>query len=267
MHPYSVGAEGLQPDPRKIDSILSKDPSSTLTDLQSFLGMIQFLSRFIPNLATAAADLWGLTKKTSEFIWGPEHQSAVEQIKQLITAPKALQYFDSTVPVTIQVDASQRGLGAVLLQANGPVEFASKLLTETESRYSNIEREMLAVLFGLEKVHYYAYGRPVVVTDHKHLEAIYKKHLARALPRIARMILRIQNYDVQIMYVPGKDIPVADALSRISSYHDEAIEGLDVSVHEILVNLNASPTRVRQIQKETAKDPSLSILLEVIMGG
>ena len=74
---HIVGAEGLQPDPRKIDSILSMDPSSTLTDLQTFLGMVQFLSRFIPNMAPAAADFWGLTKKTSEFIWGPEHQSAV----------------------------------------------------------------------------------------------------------------------------------------------------------------------------------------------
>ena len=148
------------------------------------------------------------------------------------------------------------------------MEFASKLLTETESRYSNIEREMLAVLFGLEKFHYYAYGRPVVVgTDHKPLEAIFKKRLASARPRIARMMLRIQKYDLQIMYVPGKGIPVADALSRISSCHDKAIQGLDVSVHEIHINLNASPTRVRQIQEETAKDPALSTLREVIMGG
>ena len=205
---HIVGAEGLQPDPRKIDSILSMDPSSSLTDLQTFLGMVQFVSRFIPNLATAAADLWGLTKQTSDFIWGPEHQSAVDRIKQLITAPKALQYFDSAQPVTIQVDASQRGLGAVLLKANGPVEFASKLLSEIESRYSNIEREMLAVLFGLEKFHYYAYGRPVVVeSDHKPLEAIFKKHLASSPPRIARMMLRIQKYDAQIKYVPERTYP------------------------------------------------------------
>ena len=107
---HIVGADGLQPDPWKIDSILSMDPSSSLADLQSFLGMVQFLSHFIPNLATAAADLWGLTKKTSEFIWGPEHQSAVDRIKQLITAPTALQYFDSAQPLMIQVDASHRGV-------------------------------------------------------------------------------------------------------------------------------------------------------------
>ena len=202
-------------------------PSTSLTNLQTFLGMVQFLSRFIPDLASIAANLWALTKKTSEFVWSPEHQSAVDRIKKAIMAPASLQYFDGTQPVTILVDASQRGLSAVLLQANGPVEFASKLLTATESRYSNIEKEMLAVLFGLEKFHYYAHGRPVVVeSDHKPLEAIFKKHLSSAPPRIARMMLHIKKYDVQIKYVPGKDIPVADALSRISSCHDEAIKGL-----------------------------------------
>ena len=89
--------------------------------------MVIFLSCFIPNLANPVADLWGLTKKTNEFIWEPEHQFIVDRVKQLITAPTVLQYFDSAQPLTIQVDASKRGLGAVLLEANGPVEFASKL--------------------------------------------------------------------------------------------------------------------------------------------
>ena len=124
------------------------------------------------------------------------------------------------------MDASQRGIGAVLLQANGPVEFASKLLSKVESRYSNIEREMLPVLFGLEKFHYFAYGRPVVMeSDHKPVEAIFKKRLTSAPPRLARMLLRIQK--LQIKYLPGKDIPVADALSRISSYPGEAVQWLD----------------------------------------
>ena len=127
---------------------------------------------------------------------------------------------------------------------------------------------MLAVLFGLEKFHYYAYVRPVVIeSNHKPLAAIFKRYLADAPPRIARMLLHIQKYNAQIKYVPGKDIPVADALSRISSCHNEAFQGLDVSVHEISQNPNASPTRVSQIQEESAKDPTLSALREVIMGG
>ena len=79
---HIIGAEGLQPDPRKIDSILSMDSSTSLADLQTFLGMVQFLSRFIPNLASLAASLWGLTKKTSDFVWSPEHQSATDCIKK-----------------------------------------------------------------------------------------------------------------------------------------------------------------------------------------
>ena len=95
--------------------------------------------------------------------------------------------------MTIQVDTFSHGLGATLLQDKGPIEYRSKLLTETESCYSNIEREMLAVVHGLEKFHYYVYGRGVTVeTDHKPLEVIFKKHLATAPPRIPRMMLRIQ---------------------------------------------------------------------------
>ena len=160
----------------------------------------------------------------------------------MIKTPTSLQYLDSTQPVTIQVDVSQRGIGAVLLQAKGPVEFASKLLSEAQSRYSNTKRKMLAVLSGLVKFHYYAYGRPIVLeSDHKPLEA--KKHLSSAPPHLVRMLLRIQKYDVQIKYLSGKDIPVADALSRISSCPGEDVQGLDISVHEVHLHLNASPNK------------------------
>ena len=208
-----ISASGLKPDPRKIEAITNMDPSPSLADLQTFLGMVQFLSRFVPQLASLSACLWDLTKKDSEFQWGPEHQLAVDKVKQAVTSANSLKYFDSTKPVTIQVDASTRGLGATLFQDQGPIEYRSKLLTETEARYSNIEREMLAVVHGLEKFHYFAYGRHVTVeTDHKPLESIFKKHISSAPPRIARMMLRIQKYDVEIKYVPGKDIPVADAV-------------------------------------------------------
>ena len=131
--------------------------------------------------------------------------------------------------MTIQVDASQRGLGTALVQDKGPVEYRSKLLTETETRYSNIEWEMLAVVHSLEKYHYYAYGRHVVVeSDHKTLEAIFKKPLSSAPPRIARMLARIQKYDVEITYVPGKDIPLADALSCLRPCEGETIADIDI---------------------------------------
>ena len=265
---HIISSTGLKLDPGKVESISNMDPSTNLNDLQTFLGMVQFLSRFIPNLASVAAVLWDLTKSSSEFQWNPEHQEAVAEIKRMITSPGSLQYFDASKPVTIQVDASTCGLGATLLQDKGPVEYRSKLLTETEKRYSNIEREMLGIVHGLEKFHYYAYGRHVTVeTDHKPLEAIFKKLLSSAPPRIARMMLRIQKYDVDIKYVPGKDIPLADALSRLNPCPADTIQGLDVCVHELHLHLNASPTRVRQIQEETAKDPNLTPLRSTISHG
>jgi len=142
----------------------------SLADLQTFLGMTQFFSRYQLNLASHSATLWDLTKKSSEFHWQPQHQQAVDKINKAITSANSLQYFDGTKPVIIQVDAFSCGLGATLLQDKGPIEYRSKLLTETESRYSNIEREMLAIVHGLEKFHYYryVYGRGITVeTDHK----------------------------------------------------------------------------------------------------
>ena len=136
-----------------MEAIDKMDPSGSLADLQSFLGMTQFLSRFVPNLASISSSLWDLTKESSDFQLVPEHQSAVDRIKDAITSAGSLQYFHSAKPVTIQVDASLCGLGASLIQDRGPVEYRSKLLTETETRYSNIEREMLAVVHGLETRH------------------------------------------------------------------------------------------------------------------
>ena len=255
---HTISATGLKPDPRKIEAIRNMDPSTSLPDLQTFLGMVQYLGRYIPNLASVSAVLWDHTKSANEFQWNPEHQQAADRVKKLITSPGSLQYFDGSKTVTIQVDASMRGLGATLLQSKGPVEYRSKLLSETERRYSNIEREMLSIVYGCEKFHYYAYGRHVTVeTDHKPLEAIFKKHLSSAPRRIARMMLRIQKYDVEIKYVPGKEIPLADALSRLNPCDTDTIKGLDVSIHELHMHLNASPTRVQHIRPKLPRILSL----------
>ena len=135
--------------------------------------------------------------------------------------------------------------------------FASKSLTEAESRYSNTEREMLSIVFGLERFHQYVYGRHVEVnTDHKPLESIYTKHLVAAPPSLARMISRLQQYDVSIKYVPGSDVK----LSRVNPCNTGPIRGLDLYVHEVHMHLNASPTRIVEIRMETSKDSILHAL-------
>ena len=116
--------------------------------------------------------------------------------------------------------------------------------------------------------HQYVYGRHVDVhTDHKPLEAISGKHLINAPPRLARMLLRIRQYDATIKYVPGRDIPLADALSRVNPCNTGPIEGIDLSVHETHMYLNASPARITQIRDETENDGTLHALREIISHG
>jgi len=184
-----IGAEGLQADPSKVGAVIAMNEPKDVKDLQSFLGLANYLSHFTPHLSTVAAPLRDLCKQDSDFRWGPEHTTAFKSLKKIISTQTVLRYYDGTKPLVIQVDASLRGLGAALIQPDGPVAFASKSLTETEQRYSNIKWEMLGVVFGLERFHHYVYGRHVVIeTDHKPLESIFQKHLSSAPPRLARMV-------------------------------------------------------------------------------
>ena len=132
-----------------------------------------------------------------------------------VTNAPFLKYFKSTKGVTLQCDASDKGLGAVLLQDGHPIAYANRALTDPETRYAQIEKELLAVVYGLEKVHTYTYGRQVSVeSDHKPLEMIVKKPLYRAPKRLQRMLLRIQIYSIDLGYTKGSRMYLADALGR-----------------------------------------------------
>ena len=226
--------------------------------------MVNYLRGFTPNLATITEPLYDLTKKNVEFVWEREHQRAFDKVKEALSATETLAYFDPSKQVIIQTDASKRGVGAVLLQEGCPVAYASKSLSHTEANYSNIEREMLGVVFGLERFHHYVYGRHIILqTDHKPLESISKKTLSNALPRLMRMLLRIQPYDVEIKYVPGREIPVADALSR-NSIPGQAMSDMDIKIHELV---NVSATKLQHIRDMTATDPVLSKLMNTVTAG
>ena len=265
---HLVGANGVRPDPSKIEAITRMEPPADEKQLQSFLGMVNYLNRFSPRLANLTAPLRALLKRDAEFSWGPEFQRAFDDTKVEIGKISSLQFYDPAKPLIVQVDASGTGLGAALIQDNGPIAFASKSLTGAETRYSNIEREMLAIIFGLERFHHYVYGRPVVVhSDHKPLEAISVKNLANAPPRLSRMLLRAQRYDFRIVYRPGKQVTLADALSRISPFPAPEISGINVAVHLIDTHLHATPSCLADVRRETAADPTLSAVVEAVTHG
>ena len=156
---YLYDANGIHPDPGKVDAVHALPAPTNITELQEFLGLVTYLSPFIPGLSTLTAPLWELLKKDTDFSWNHTYDTTFEWIKEAVISDTTLRYFDPSLPMTIQVDASQVGLGAALLQNGKPIAFASKALTETKCQYANIEGEMLAAVFGVEGFHTYVYGQ------------------------------------------------------------------------------------------------------------
>jgi hypothetical protein len=184
------------------------------------------------------------------------HQAAFEKIKEILSTDRVLRYYDVTKPVILQTDASSKGLGAVLLQDGFPVAYASRTMTTTQERYAQIEKELLAVVFACERFHQYIYGKTVEVhSDHKLLENILKKPLGAAPARLQRMLLRLQTYDINLIYKPGKLLKVADTLSRahLAETAEEISEqDMKSQVHVLYGNLPCSSEILEEVSQETA---------------
>ena len=137
----------------------------------------------------------------------------------MFTSQECLAYFDQKKDLFLQVDALIQGLGAALMQKDQqgrlkPAAYESKSLTDAERRYSNIQHELLAVVFGCIRFHHYLYARKFEChSDHKPLEDMHLKHLSDVPARLQRLLLKLQPYNLTIKYIPGKNAAVADALS------------------------------------------------------
>ena len=142
---------GLKIDDKKLSAIRQMDVPKDRSELETILGMVTYLTRFAPNLATLTAPLRNLLKKDVEFVWNESHDEAFQKIKEILTDSPVLAYFIPKLDVTLQVEASKYGLGATLLQESRPVSYASKTLTQTEIGYAEIEKEMLGILFGAKR--------------------------------------------------------------------------------------------------------------------
>ena len=171
-------AQGIKSDPERTKDIELIPPPKTVTAVRSFLGIANYMSPFVPLISNLLAPLRELTHKNVELYWSNSHQETFDKIKQEICRKMTLAYFDTSLPTTIQVDASGTGIGAVLMQNSKPIYFASRTLTETERRYANIERELLAVVYGCERFHHFIFGKEFIVeSDHKPLEMITLKRI------------------------------------------------------------------------------------------
>ena len=212
---HKLTAEGILADESKIKSILDMPLPEDKKAVQRLLGMLNYVGKFVPNLSELTSPLRELLVKNKQWEWKQRHSIAFERIKEILLSKHCLSFFDVTKPVSIYVDASGSGLGAVLTQNNKPIAYASRALTETQKRYAPIEQELLAVVFGCQKFHQYIYGKQVTVySDHKPLENIIKKPFHATPPRLQRMLLNLQKYDINMLCFSGKENILADTMSR-----------------------------------------------------
>ena len=167
-------SDGLKPDPKKVEAIKALKPPSDVTGVRGLMGMVNYLTRFMPHLSDLCEPIRQLTHKDVIFKWTDVQEEAFRKIKDALSSAPVLKYFDpSNDNVVIQCDASQNGLGFVILQDEQPVTYGSRSLTLAERNYAQIEKELLAVLFSVKKCHQFIYGRKTVIhSDHKPLENI-----------------------------------------------------------------------------------------------
>ncbi|XP_042148029.1 uncharacterized protein K02A2.6-like [Ixodes scapularis] len=258
--------EGLRVDPEKVRAIQEMPPPTDVNAVQRFCGMVNYLARFLPKISHVTEPLRKLVTKDAPWVWEREQVEAFEEAKNVVVKAPVLAYYNPQKPLVIQCDASERGLGAALLQEGQPISFASRALTPTEVRYAQIEKEMLAIVFSLNKFHQYTFGRlTTVITDHKPLQAIMKKQLDQVPRRLQGMILQTQRYNIDIQYRPGKELFLADTMSR--AFLQDG--GCEQQLEDINM-INHLPVRketAEQIRKATLKDDNLQKLAMVILAG
>ena len=267
-HIYSK--DGVRPDDERVTSILNLEPPSTIREMRSFLGMINYCSRFIENYSTVTSPLREAIKG-GKMKWNEECEDAFQSLKKKLTSGQVMAYFDINKGTELYVDASPVGLSAILMQRNKEngegrvVAYGSRSLSRVEQRYSQTEKEALAIVWGVEYFHEYIYGSLfTIITDHKPLEVIYGSPSTKVCATIERWTLRLQPYVFKVVYRKGKDNP-ADYLSR----HPLDKKGSQERYTEHYINFLtkfAVPKAMSLIEiiTETRKDKICNLLIQAI---
>ena len=218
--------EGLKPDPWKVNAIVDMPDPTDAQSLRRFLGMVNYLAKFLPRLSEETEVLRKLTEKDAQWCWLPAHADSMACVKDMIVSAPVLAYYDATKPVVIQCDSFQSGLGAALLQEGRPVAFSSRVMSQTEQSYAQIERELLTIVFACEKFDQYIFGRSdvIVQSDHRPLETIFKKPIHNSQKRLQRMRLRLQHYDIHVQEPITRSLHLCCALESTLSSEELFLE-------------------------------------------
>ena len=273
---HKISAQGLQPTQEKIQAIHEAPAPTNIGQLKSFLGLLNYYCKFLPNLSSTLAPLYRLLSNHAKWEWGTEEQEAFKKSKDSLRSDCVLVHFDPQKDIVLACDASPYGIGAVLSHKleNGkekPIAFASRTLAPAEKKYSQLEKEGLAIIFGVKRFHQYLLGRHfTIISDHKPLQRLFSEsHVTPPLAsaRIQRWSLTLGAYDYSIQFKPGKDHNNADMLSRLplpETPKDIPLPGETVLV---LNMLNSLPVTAEQIRQWTNNDPLLSRVRTLLQRG
>ena len=275
---HLVGKDGIKAHPDKVKAIAQLPPPSNITELRMIMGMFNYLSKFVPHMATLLKPISSLLKSDTTWTWGPAQEAAFEKAKQQLSEATALTFYDPNKPTVVSADASSFGLGAVILQDHDgklkPIAFSSRTLTPAEQRYAMVEKECLALVWACEKFSQYLTGLEsfTLLTDHKPLVPIIASKSIDEVPiRCQRLVLRLMRFNPEIKHVPGKEQVISDALSRKPLPHRvddlELEEEVEAHVDAIQANWPASPQRRCQISLETENDEVLQQVRRYVIDG
>ena len=275
---HVLTTDGIKPDPAKIQGLRDLPHPKDKHDVKRFLGTVNYLAKFVPNLSEMAEALRDVSKEGADYQFSEKEQEAWEKIVSTLSEDTLLRYYDPCKPAVIECDASTKGLGAMLMQEGRPVCFASRTLSETEEKYHPLELECLAVIFACTKFDQYIYGKKdiTVLSDHRPLETIFKKEMEKSPLRLQKMLLSLQRYGLELQYRPGHEQVVADMLSRATGNVDDSTAYQDSKSEVFLIGLDESdPTeytdmtdqRLERMRVLGAEDPTYQQLKQTILDG
>jgi transposase InsO family protein len=262
---HNLSEKGIQPTKQKQTALSQFPTPTTKKQVRSFLGLAEYAAhRFIPKYSDTTSVIWD-TIKTEKFVWTEEADAAFNLLRKRLAEIKPLSFFDDKEPVIITTDASGIGLGAVLQQQDRPVMFISRRLSDCETRYSQIEREFLAIVFALYRFKSFALGRTVTIhTDNKPLISFFKKDIDKLPLRIQRWMLALQPFSFQMKHIPGKENDIADALSRSPVEDNTAVE-VEFSAETVCMILQDCPVTKEELVHATTMDEDLIVVKDAVL--
>ena len=262
---FKIDEKGIHKTDSKIDAIKYLKTPRNVKELQAYLGLVTFYGKFIPNLAMKAHALYQLLKKDVKWVWNEACNKAFQSINKDLMSPTFLTHFRDDLPLKLMCDASPLGVAAILFHempdgVERPIAYASRTLSDAEKNYSQIDKEALALIFGVTKFHMYLYGKKTftLITDHKPLLAIlgHNKGLPKLVAlRLQRWAVILSAYSYELEYRPSTKITNVDALSRLPTNSTLKVPE-DQSV--MIITASEIPLTAKIIARETQKDPILS---------